>query len=344
MTLSRKNTIAIIARIAWIGIGGLILVLPWFVHIYGGGIIKLFTYQISTLPAKISASAELINTIGDITFYLPIVIWILFLLSIAWSLWKRNKHILIFTLWWIFILIATNPSWIGLPGNGVITNFAVFIAFYIPASVVIGSTFAFILFTRLQPVEIEDHSNGSILSQYILPILIFLVIIVIGSWGTSKRINEVNLSAYELVTRPDLRAMEWIKDNTAESDDFLVNSFFAYSDTLVVGSDGGWWIPMLTGRKTTLPPLTYGIEEGGKVTDINSTNDLYREIQNKGITDPDVISMLKQHGINYIYSGQRQGSVNNPGPKIIDPQVLAGNPNFKVKYNQDRVWIFELLQ
>jgi hypothetical protein len=138
--------------------------------------------------------------------------------------------------------------------------------------------------------------------------------------------------------------MEWINDNTAESDVFLVNSFFAYSDTLVVGSDGGWWIPMLTGRKTTLPPLTYGIEEGGKVTDINSTNDLYREIQNQGLTDPDVISLLKQHGIKYIYSGQRQGAVNNPGSKIIDPQVLAGNPNFKVEYNQDRVWIFELLQ
>jgi hypothetical protein len=175
-----------------------------------------------------------------------------------------------------------------------------------------------------------------------MPSLILLIIIGFGFWGTSKRIKVVNLTAYELVTRPDLRAFEWIRDNTAVDDNFLVNSFFAYNNTLVAGSDGGWWIPMLAARKTTLPPLTYGFEEGDNVSYFNDTNNFYREIQNKGITEPEVISMLKKLGIRYIYIGQRQGEVNNPGPKLLDSVKLVNNPNFKVKYNQDNVWIFEI--
>jgi hypothetical protein len=342
ITFSRNKFIGIISRIAWIGIGGLILAIPWFIHIYSGELSRLFTNQISTLPPKASANAEFINITGDIQFYLPKLILILFLLSVAWSLWKRKKDIMIFTFWWILILIATNPSWIGLPGNGVITNFTIFIALYIPASIVIGSVSAWILIPKRQLADFDNQVHERNYSKFIMPSLILLIIIGFGFWGTSKRIKVVNLTAYELVTRPDLRAFEWIRDNTAVDDNFLVNSFFAYNNTLVAGSDGGWWIPMLAARKTTLPPLTYGFEEGDNVSYFNDTNNFYREIQNKGITEPEVISMLKKLGIRYIYIGQRQGEVNNPGPKLLDSVKLVNNPNFKVKYNQDNVWIFEI--
>ncbi len=35
---------------------------------------------------------------------------------------------------------------------------------------------------------------------------------------------------------------------------FLVNGYNIYKDTSSVGSDGGWWIPLLTGRPNTMPP------------------------------------------------------------------------------------------
>lgn len=77
-----------------------------------------------------------------------------------------------------------------------------------------------------------------------------------------ERIRDVRPNQYALATRADLRAADWIRQNLPPDSKFLVNSFFAYGDTLIVGSDGGWWLPSLTGRKTNLPPMPYATERG----------------------------------------------------------------------------------
>ena len=344
INLSRKMFFGIIGRVGWIGVGAAILSLPWFVQVFGGKLLKIFSVQMTTLPPEGSSSSELFVGLDNISTYLPLFIWILFLFCICWGLWKQKKAVAIVTMWWFIILLATNPQWIGLPGSGVITNFAVLIAFYIPASIIIGSAIDWIPISAHQSDGAESQHNTNRRSIYMFSSVLLLVVCFLGIVGFKIRKNDLDISTYELVTRPDLRAMEWIRDHTSIKDAFLVNAFFAYNDSLVVGSDGGWWLPVLTGRNSTLPPITYGIEEGSNGFSYKDTNDFYREIQNKGITNLDVINMLRERGIKYIYLGQRQGSVNYNGPKLLDPQVLLSDSNFKVIYNQDRVWIFELLQ
>jgi len=45
-----------------------------------------------------------------------------------------------------------------------------------------------------------------------------------------------------------------------------------------------------------------------------------------------------------VYIGQRQGRVNYGGPYVLDPQQLLADPNFRLAYHQDRVWIFQIQQ
>ena len=174
-----------------------------------------------------SANTRLFRSIGSIQTYLPIHNWILFFLYITWGLLKQTKDITIFTLWWFFVILTTNPSWIGLPDIGVVTNFAIFNAFYIPALVVIGSAFVWIPIINQMPAEIDSQINKGKLTKLLLPSLLLLIICVFGPWGLSKRIIDLNISAYDLITRSDLPAMELIRDNTALDDNFLVNLFFA---------------------------------------------------------------------------------------------------------------------
>ena len=340
LTFSRNTFIALLGRIAWIGMGSIVLFTPWFVQVFSGKILEIFTVQITTPPSTISTTTELFNGLGGLQTYLPILIWIIFLLCIGWGLWKRNKGLVIFILWWLFIILATNPNWIGLPGSGVITNFAILIAFYIPASVVIGSAIEWIPHNKRQPDKIDSSNNK--ITGLVFPILVLCIVCGLGLWGLPKRIKDLNIPTYALVTRPDLRAMDWIRENTPTEASFLVNSFFAYNDSLVVGSDGGWWLPILAKRKTSLPPITYGFEEGSGATNLIETNNFNREIQDMGITNPDIISLLEKHGIRYIYIGQRQGIVNYMGPKILDPQLINNDLSFKAIFHQDRVWIFEI--
>ena len=143
------------------------------------------------------------------------------------------------------------------------------------------------------------------------------------------------------MTRPDERAMLWIRDNTNPEDRFLVNSFFAYGGTLVAGSDGGWWLPLLTERLTSQPPLNYGVEEGlaqGRETLVNVLPD---NIMEYGLTSTKVMEQLRQRGFDYIYIGQQQGRVNSPNA-LIDKSLLQINAHFQLVYSQDCVKIYKI--
>ena len=342
-SLHRATFIPLIGRIFWIGIGSLVLFIPWFIHVYGGTLLAIFSQQITTFPTRIPSGSEIIYSFKDLQGYLPKTIWVLMILSILLGVYKRKKDLVIFTAWWLIILLAANPQWVGLPGAEVITNFAVFIAFYFPAAVIIGTLIEWIPSIKPQSIITNTTSSKSTYPRILLPSLLLVITCGLGLWGVPNRIKDLELSKYALVTRPDLRAMAWIQGQTPGEATFLVNSFFAYNDTLVAGSDGGWWIPILANRKTSLPPITYGFEEGRGNINLNEINNLTAQIHEKGVTNSAVISLLEERGIDYIYIGQRQGRVNYNGPDILDPQVISEDRNFETIYHQDRVWIFKIV-
>jgi hypothetical protein len=344
ITFSRKNILDLIGRIIWIGIGGAILFAPWFLHISGGKILEIFADQITTLPSALSTTMMQTNYINNITFYLPLSICVLSVLCIGLGLWKRKKELLIFNFWWILIVLATNPSWIGLPGTGLITNFAIYMAFYIPASVIVGSASEWIILYGKQIGRLGTSMNKWNISKLLLPCMALVVICIIGIRELPNSVNVINIPTHALITRPDLRAMAWIRENLSTDAIFLINGYFMVNDTLVVGSDGGWWIPILTGRKTSLPPFTYSFEDSNLPNNLEATNNLVRVIQDKGVTNPEIITLLNQHSIKYLYIGQHQCNVGYTGPQLLDPKSIVINPMFKVVYHQDRVWIFEVVQ
>jgi hypothetical protein len=155
------------------------------------------------------------------------------------------------------------------------------------------------------------------------------------------RLWDVQPNLYGLVTRPDINAYQWIEENTSTDSKFLVNSFFAFNNTVIVGSDGGWWLPLLGSRMTNTPPINYDFEAGPTDDFQEVTNLLVLEVQQKGLNDPAVIEMLQERGIEYVYVGQKQGSVNSPKP-LIQIEQLVGSPYYQLLYHQDRVWIYKL--
>jgi len=117
---------------------------------------------------------------------------------------------------------------------------------------------------------------------------------------------------------------------------------FAYGDSVIVGSDGGWWLPLLARRQTTLPPINYGSEQGVRADYLSWINALPRLIQSKEMNDASVAAELRARGITHVYIGQRQGRVNYGGPNVLQPEQLLAGPGFHAIYHQDRTWIFEI--
>jgi hypothetical protein len=324
-----------LTKMIWLGVGSLFLFFPWLFHIYSGRLGEIFNEFLTTSPQSVSTAVQQTNIIGSISFYVPIWAWISLIVVVVLGLWLRKKPVAVISLWWFFIFLATNPAWFRLPGTGVLTNFALFISIYVLAGWLLGAAVGWIV------EHADQRFNPSIKTA--LRIIGIVVFICLAFIGARQRLGDVNIPGSALVTRPDIRAAAWIREDTPVDAIFLVNSFFAYNDTLVVGSDGGWWLPILAGRRTPLPPITYSFEGGAGSANMNETNYLTREIQDKGITNPDIITLLVERGIRYIYIGQRQGRVNYSGPYILDPNSINDDPNFKNIYHQDRVWIFEVV-
>ena len=350
--VKRKTWLILLVQIFWIGTGAGLLFLPWFMHTFAGKIMLTLSTQLSTPVAVAPAWAQEYNAIGELSSYLPIPLWLFLPVSVIWGLWRREKGVAVVSLWWLLILLVANPQWLRLAGEVVLSNFAVFIAAYIPASVLVGFLLGQIICykayhdesTRLVAHRDEGLKVDSERKSLALSLLVFVSVFVAGIWGARERLNDLQMVSGVLVTRPDLRATEWIQENVPQDARFLVNSLLAYGDTLIAGSDGGWWLPLLARRQTTLPPLIYGSEQGPQPGYLFWVNALTSEIQTKGVTHPDVLALLRTRGVTHVYIGQRQGRVNYGGPYVLEPEQLLASSNFRLVYHQDRVWVFEIVQ
>lgn len=339
MHLHRVGLRAFVERTFWIGIGGLALFLPWLAHLVAGEYMRIFTRQVTTPPSQISGFAQQYNAIGDWLSYLPALAWVLLLAAAAWGLWRRERDAATVGLWWLLLLLAANPQWLNLPGAGALTSFAVLIAAYIPAGALIGAAAGWGAEAAQAWLHRSGHPRGA-LRRLALAALAVLLLIG-GAWGARRQLRLVDPLRFSLASRADLRAMAWIRQNTPADTRFLVNSFFAYGGSLVAGSDGGWWIPLLTQRPSTQPPLNYGTEEGSFPGYRAWINETVQAISEQGLNDPNTLAMLEDRGVGYVYIGQQQGTVGSPGP-LLDLQILLSDPNFETVYHQDRVWIFKV--
>ena len=240
-----------------------------------------------------------------------------------------------------------------MPGEGILSNFAIFIAAYIPAGLLIGSLAGDILaelgiiqnreFLEYNNSEPPEKEPNSLRKKLIWNTILLAVIFGISLWSIRPNLKIVQPAEHALVTRADMKAGKWIKENLRGDAKFLVNSFFAYGDTLVVGSDAGWWLPLIAQRETTLPPINYGSEQGPPPDFVSFTNDLVAEIRAKGVDHPQVLNELLKRGVTHIYIGQQQGQVNASEPPLLNAKELMADPRFELVYNQDRVFIFELM-
>jgi hypothetical protein len=118
-----------------------------------------------------------------------------------------------------------------------------------------------------------------------------------------------------------------------------VNSFPAYGGTLVVGSDAGWWLPLLAGRANSVPPLNYGTEKGPSPDYINQVNSLTWKLQKQDMDAPETVQMLCERGFTHVYIGQREGRVNYSGPHVLSLEEMLRSPAYSLIHQQDKVAI-----
>jgi hypothetical protein len=125
--------------------------------------------------------------------------------------------------------------------------------------------------------------------------------------------------------------MSWIQEHIPANEEIMINPFY-WGYNLYAGSDGGFWISPLAGRKTIPPPVLYGVGPADEIQRITST---CQAVINQGKDAQALWSTLHSQAIHYIYIGSRGG--------VISPQALRNSLLFKTLYSQNGAWLFEVL-
>ena len=267
----------------------------------------------------------------DLFVFVPVPLVIVALVGLAWSLVRKRWMVAALVLWVALLSAVVAGGLIHLPGANSVQTSAIVIALYIPGGLIIGWMIA----------EIAGQRNGTI-RQSLVAIAVF-VAAILGALGQRSIANP---AAFAYVSRSDTIAMEWVREHLPKNAYFLVEET-RYNGQSVIGSDAGWWIPLLAHRQNTMPPQ-YALSEAP--IQPGYTQRMYALEKNLEIISPasaQGVSLLCSEGITHIYIGQGQGKVtlramNLGGPQMFSPDELLSSQDYSLLYHQDRVFVFAL--
>lgn len=327
-----------------IGALSLLLAAPWILNTLGSYLIRNLSWYVRRGPPANSTAQQIITTSTTLSaippFYVKAPLLALAALGFLVALRRRCWRTALLAVWAQLMIVVVVPHVVGMPGSGVINSFTSYIALYLP----------------LLPLAAYALASGqkwlARRQRRFALVLVGASMLVASAWGCTWQGQLID-PKLQLFTAADERAMEWIRTHTPVDARFLVNSFPAYGGSLIAGTDGGWWIPLLTGRQSNLPPITYGSERGALEDYAKGINALAATLRERPLTDPTPVKIdlsrpaalqaLREAGIEYIYKGAR----SNPGPEradSIDLAVLHARPDlFRQVYAEGGVEIFMVI-
>jgi NADH:ubiquinone oxidoreductase subunit 6 (subunit J) len=298
----------------------LLLVGPWLVRVAGVSRQEIAT---DTMFAQ-SEDYHHLSWAFVTTWSVPAPLLGAAVLGAAWALLRRSGRALTLALWVALLFLLSNPRLLGLPTT-LVNNGAVVLALYLPVGM-LGGYFCGELLAWV------TRRWDACLGELGLAVLV-VAGIAIGLASLSRRI----LQPWRFfVTEDDMRAYTWIRQSVPEDAIFAVQAIQGISPLLMHGIDGGYWIPYMTGRRSTLPPMPYVSELS--LTDAEPINRLAAET--RGLPrDHEALARLRAQGITHVY-------VVEPCPGPVQgtwkPEDFAADRAYRLVYHRGTVWIFAL--
>jgi hypothetical protein len=241
---------------------------------------------------------------------------------------QRRKETFWLLGWCGLVALVVNPGWLGLPSLGFVNNATAVIALFVPLSVLVGQTFLMLwdhVPTRLCHL-IRRDIGGPVRAGLAL---LLVLVGAMSAWGMISIVNPATV----LATADDVAAMSWIAENTPAEALFVINTRHWQLGTYA-GTDGGYWIPQLTGRRTLLPDLSYSYGNPDYVQHIREMAQLVSELRNA--SDPAFLALLEEEQVTHIYVGAKGGP--------LTPQMFLSDVRYRTAYNTGAVWIFAVMR
>jgi len=232
----------------------------------------------------------------------------------------RNGVVLLSMIWALLLWGEGHFYLLGIPQLKFTNLGAVLIQYYLQISLILGGAFQ----------TLVKHFQGFLSErlQKLFPGFVFVVVLL----GLPVRISGIESYRF-FFTDDDLRAMTWIRENTPSDSVFAINTYLWLGNS-PHGTDGGYWIPYFTGRKTTTGTMLYSLGPKEYVQKVISVSKVVNEIS----SDPLQVRKLCSLGVDYLYIGQK-GNFSGEG---FNPLQIKDALGVDPVYSYKNVYIFEV--
>ena len=299
-----------------VGSIGILILLPLFLSL-----LRNFSIGYSDPIQNPSGSFFKITRLGEqnITYLPHLIVGAMLILAMSVLVIRRDKIGIWLIVWWVLMIVISI-----LFRNVLTTNIdliTVLISSYIPVGVIIGY--------GLSKISHRIPNNN-------VRLLVLFTLVILGGVSMFVRL-EKNVPISAFVSQDDIIASRWIKKHTSRNSCFMVNTFnFDFSSNFIIGSDGGWWLPLLAQRCVITYPMTTSIERFDHPQALTKTVNLHRLRGN--LDNKTALYLLRKYNIQYVYT-----STNSKiGGSIIDPYRLKRSPYFELIYRNQTVFVFKV--
>lgn len=245
-----------------------------------------------------------------------------------WGLLRRRAELVALSAWVGTWFLAANLHLVGLRDMWLIHNSSVVISLWLPVSVLCGWMMADWGGLLLETLEKRTASPQWRRWASCTALGIVLTLGYRGSWRLVDTVNPVTV----LATADDMRALEWVANNTPLTARFLVNGR-GWQGALRAGTDGGYWLTNLTGRASSMPCVLY---YQGSPEYRDAVNELLQSVEQvPALDDPAMRALLLERGISYIFVGTNGG-------KLV-PKDLDGKACYRLVYAYGATRVYEFL-
>jgi hypothetical protein len=228
---------------------------------------------------------------------------------------KHSKLADWMVLWTVLMLILSGPHLLA----GSMDTISVVISSYLPLSVLLGWLGGWLV----------EHWLASLPFRRGLSALALTLVCLWGVWIGRNNINPANA----MVRPADLEALDWVRASTPADALFMVNTYhWSFNDEYLIGSDAGYWLPLLANRQTVTLPMIYTLE---RTTQPGLAERLVvLDRLNGQLTTPEALAALRQVGVTHVFVGERGGK--------IDLQALLASLDYELLYHQNGAAVFRL--
>lgn len=305
-----------------VAVGGvaILLVLPWLVRLW-----QEFTLGVGGSGGRYAPQYYALDRVADALAHPGLAVLLVgALLGLGLAIRNRQPLLTLLGVWALAQLALSNPYWVPLPGVGYVDTVTVVSSLFLPASLLAGYAVSHLpkgylrLGTppppplwgrRLFPPPLWGRVRVG--GRTAIPTTFALALVGAAAWG-ALQLPQLIQPAHRVLREGDLAAVEWIERSTPTDARFLVNAFvLEWQPDFVAPTDGGYWLPLLARRQTTLLPMVYPAERGAPAPGIESMERITRAVQ-RDPAAPETLALLRAAKVTHLYLGVRRGPISEP--------------------------------